>query len=510
MNKVSRRAFVRQSSVAGIACFHVGATNAWAHSAIEEELFYAPASEMLRRLRKRDITAVELIRLHLKRVEQVNESLNAIVFSDAERAMKSAEDADAKIRSGVDWNAEPLCGMPITIKDCLDVAKMPTVCGLPAFEKRIAPTDATAVRKLRKAGAVVIGKTNVPPLVLGWHSTNPVHGRTNNPWDLRRSPGGSSSGEAAIIAAGGSPWGIGSDKGGSIRYPAHCTGICGLRPSWGRVSRGGHFPKIPKEDGHLYYTLGPLARYAEDLFPLLRVIQGPDSRDPFTFPIDLRDPELVDLSRIRIAYIDSLVHAPASLATRATVERAVITLKATVASVDADRPPLVEEVSDIAHALTDELVQSAVPDLLRSLGIDRFDEPMTEFLAQSRRFLERTAVQRLQELKDIAPTYQRGLLEFLQRYDAIICPVHAQPALLSEVNAYKRIKGYEMLNGVGYMTIVGLVPTVLAGVVPFGRSPEGLPIGIQVIAKPFREDIALAIMQFLQNAFGGFSIPPDI
>lgn len=510
MAKISRRTLLRQSAVAaGIAGFHVGTTDAGAHMAIEEDLIYGSASEMLQRLKNRNISAVELMQLHLKRIEKVNESLNAVVFYDAERAMKKAEEAHRKIQAGVDWEVEPLCGMPITIKDCLDVAQMPTVCGLPAFENRIAPTDATVVRKLQKAGAVVIGKTNLPPLVLGWHTRNPVHGTTNNPWDVRRSPGGSSGGEASIIAAGGSPWGIGSDKGGSIRYPAHCTGICGLRPSWGRVSRGGHFPPIPKEDGHLYYTLGPLARYAKDLFPLLRVIHGPDSRDPFTFPIDLPDPKLVDLSKLRIAYFDSLEHAPATPATRATIERAAITLRASVASVDADRPPMVEEVSNIAHALTDELVQNAVPDLLRSLGVKGFDEPIAEFLAQSQRFLERTTAQRLQELKDIGPAYQQGLLEFLQRYDAVICPVHAQPALLNDAKVYERIDGYEMLNGVGYMTIVGLVPTVLAGVVRFGTSPEGLPIGIQVIAKPYREDIALALMEFLQEKFGGYFHPPE-
>ncbi len=231
---------------------------------------------------------IEVVEAHLGRIAEVNPKLNAVVALDADSALSAAADADSlRARGGP---IGPLHGVPVTIKDWIDVAGLPCTGGDPAFRNRIPSEDATVVSRLRQAGAIVLGKSNVM-------ADNEVYGRTFNPHDLTRSPGGSSSGEAAIVAAGGSALGLGSDSGGSLRQPAHLCGVATIKPTTGLVPLTGHFPAIePMLDPRT--VIGPIARSVEDLALALGVISGEDGRDPSVAPVPLRDWRDVDLSQI--------------------------------------------------------------------------------------------------------------------------------------------------------------------------------------------------------------------
>ena len=228
----------------------------------------------------------------LSRIEQVNGELNAVVQLSAQGAQTEAEAADAQLARGAVRG--PLHGVPITIKDSLDTAGIVSTGGTTGRREFVPDHDATVVRRLREADAIILGKTNTPELTLSFETDNQVYGRTDNPFDVARTSGGSSGGAAAIIAAGGSPLDIGSDTGGSIRVPAHCCGITGLRPTSGRVPRTGHI--VPYGLGSLdsLTTLGPMARRVEDLALTLPVISGVDWRDPTVVPLPLGDPKEVD------------------------------------------------------------------------------------------------------------------------------------------------------------------------------------------------------------------------
>ena len=235
---------------------------------------FSTATEMLAALRDNHISAVELLDLHIQRIERHDGRVNAVVIRDFERARKVALAADALRARGED---RPLLGLPVTIKDGLDVTGLATTGGLIERADAVAEADAPVVARLRAAGAVIVGKTNVPPNLADWQTGNPIFGRTNNPWDLDRTPGGSSGGSGAALAAGLTPLDLGSDKGGSIRFPAAWCGVFGHRPSFGMVPSSGHFPGSSHPNETLTLNaVGPLARSADDLELALNVIAGPD------------------------------------------------------------------------------------------------------------------------------------------------------------------------------------------------------------------------------------------
>lgn len=243
------------------------------------------AVSLMRALRAREISSVEVIDAHIDRIEQVNPRLNAVVGKRYEQARQEAKAADARLGKG---DPAPLLGVPFTVKEFVAVHGMPQTAGILARRHVVADRDATVVKRLQEAGAIVLGVTNAPEGGL-WHETNnPVHGRTRNPHDLRRTTGGSSGGEAAIIAAGGAPFGIGSDTGGSLRIPAAFCGIVSHKPTGGLVPMTGHFPEPPAGPFDVPSVTGPLARTVDDLWLLLRLIAGPDGEDPWcrTLPLE--------------------------------------------------------------------------------------------------------------------------------------------------------------------------------------------------------------------------------
>src|SRR4030043_692078 len=264
-----------------------------------DKIIYSSAVALARAIRTKQVSSEEVVNAYLKRMRAVNPKLNAVVQETADTAYEQARAADEAVARGDPIG--PLHGVPMTIKDTLNTAGVISTAGTLGRATFVPEEDATAVARMRSAGAILLGKTNVPELALAPETDNLVYGRTNNPYDLSRSPGGSSGGEASIIAVGGSPIGLGSDCGGSIRIPAHFCGLAGIKPTAGRVSRTGHFPPVTGLMNRLWHV-GPLAKFVEDLILALWVIIGLDGRDPILVPMTLGDPGLVDLKSLRVAF----------------------------------------------------------------------------------------------------------------------------------------------------------------------------------------------------------------
>ena len=264
------------------------------------EIIYASAKSMAQAIQDKEVSAVELVEAHLARIEKVNPTINAVVQLAADRARAEAADADSALARGESKGA--LHGVPFTLKDSIDTEGVVTTGGTLGRKDFVPDADATVAARLRAAGGILLGKSNTPELTLAAETDNLVYGRTNNPFDVSRTTGGSSGGAGAIVSCGGAAFDIGSDTGGSVRYPAHFCGIAGLKPNSGRVPRTGHI--VPHSMGAVDSLTqnGPMARYVEDLALILPIISGPDWSDPFIVPMPLCDPADVDISGLRVCF----------------------------------------------------------------------------------------------------------------------------------------------------------------------------------------------------------------
>ena len=459
------------------------------------ESIYQSATRMAVAIRKKEVSAQELVAACLKRIERVNPSLNAVVQVCAEQALKEACTADeALARGGV---IGPLHGVPFTLKDAIETKGVICTGGTEGRAHYVPAQDATVVKRLRDAGAILLGKTNCPELGWAWESDNLIYGRTNNPYDLSLSPGGSSGGESAIIAAGGSPFGLGSDAGGSVRYPAHCTGIASIKPTSGRVPRTGHFPG-PGGLLDALWQIGPLARHVEDLALVLSVISGPDLQDVGVVPMPLGDPRAIDLRRLRLAFhTDNGIVAP-SAEIAAAVEKAAEELANAGIAVEEARPPAIEQTYEIYLRLFTADGGAGIDSVLKEVGTTRVHPLMERVLALQRQGAKTVA--ELAELIGCWDGFRRAMLGFMSNYDALLCPV-------CSFTGMEHGSTYDQLSSFSY-TMTSNLTGWPAAVVRGGRSGRGLPIGVQIIARPWREDVALAIAQVLQDALGGWQRPP--
>jgi amidase len=456
-----------------------------------DELVFRSASALARAIRARELSSVEVVEAHLRRIDAVNPTLNAVVHLDRDRAPAAARTADAELARG--RAVGPLHGVPVTIKDNVDVAGVPCTGGTLGRAGVLATQDATVVTRLRAAGAIVLGKTNLPEMALAFVTDNLVYGRTNNPYDPARTPGGSSGGEAAIVAAGGSPLGVGNDMAGSVRLPAHFCGIAGLKPTTGRVPLTGYFVPI----GGLLKPLwqhGPMARRVEDLVLGLKIMAGPDGHDPGVSPAPLGEPSAVDLTALRVAVgTDNGLAAPTEETVEA-VRRAASALRDAGATVEDDRPAALADAPGLFHRLVDAEAGARLRAQIESLGTTQMHPLMTGLLE----YVERDAgtTRELVELLVEWDAYRSAMQQFMGRYDAILCPVDAAPA-----------REHGSVRGSTYAYPYNLTgwPSV---VVRAGTSPEGLPIGVQIVARPWREDVALALAARVEEATGGWLPPP--
>src|SRR5215469_15391730 len=288
------------------------------------DLTLLPLLDMAVGIRKKEISAVDLAEAHLAKIERLNPKLNAFVDIDAERVRQQAREAESSVTG--DRLLGPLHGVPLSIKSSIDVAHMKCEAGTRLRAGLIATHDAPLVERLRRAGAVILGVTNTPELLMAWETENSLYGRTNSPWDLERTPGGSSGGESAAIAAGMSAGGVGSDGGGSIRVPAHFSGICGLKPTPGRIPSTGHFPRSGGPFA-LLGVCGPMARTVADLKVLFEAMQGPDDGDTCAAPVALRWPNDDEVKRLKIGYFEDDARTPVTPEIRDAVRMAAEALR---------------------------------------------------------------------------------------------------------------------------------------------------------------------------------------
>src|SRR6202522_2915 len=255
-------------------------------------------------VRAKKLSPIELVDAHLARITRLNPKVNAFVTVDEKRAREQAKSWEAALSCSAKSNSiGPLHGVPVSIKNSIDVADLPCECGSILRKGNVPPEDAPLVKRLRAAGAVILGNTNVPEFLMAYETDNVLYGRTNNPWDLSRTPGGSSGGEAAAIASGCAAGGVGSDGGGSIRIPAHYTGICGLKPTPGRIPSTGHFPGSAGPFAQLG-VVGPMARTIRDVQKLFEVMAGADPRDPASAPVALREWSDGEIRKLRVGYFE--------------------------------------------------------------------------------------------------------------------------------------------------------------------------------------------------------------
>ena len=461
-------------------------------------IIYASAKSMAQAVRDKEVSAVELVEAHLGRIEEVNSALNAVVQLAAERARAEAVEADAALARGESKGA--LHGVPFTLKDSIDTEGIITTGGTLGRKDFVPDADATVTARLRAAGGILLGKTNTPELTYAGETDNLVYGRTNNPFDLSRAPGGSSGGAGAIVCCGGAAFDIGSDTGGSVRGPAHYCGITGIKPNSGRVPRTGHI--VPHSFGAVDSLTqnGPMARYVEDLTLILPIISGPDWDDPHIVPMPLGNPSDVDISGLRVAfYTDNGLRVPTDEIV-AAVRSAANALEDAGCLVEEDLPRAIPDNPDINNQLSQGDGQAGARRLLAKYGTTETHEWMTRLLEKASENM--VSVGEYTAVLEKIDSYRSAMLGFMQNYDVIVCPVSAFAAL-----PHGESMTDENRAGINYTAtynITGWPSTVVRG----GTSPDGLPIGVQVVARPWREDVSLAVAQYLEGALGGWQRPP--
>ncbi|MBP7778658.1 MAG: amidase [Acidobacteria bacterium] len=438
------------------------------------------------------VSAREAVGACLDRIAEVDADLNAFVDVRAEEAMREAQafDDDARRISARGVPARLLGGVPVTVKSAIEVAGLRCETGSPSRLGVRARVDAVAAGRLRAAGAIVLGTTNVAEMLMGYETVNPLHGTTRNPWDLTRTPGGSSGGESAAIAAGCSFAGLGSDGGGSIRVPAHFTGICGLKPTPGRVPSTGHQPACLGPFS-LIGVVGPMARSVADLRRLLDVVAGWDAGDPLALPAAML-PAPYAPSR-EVWWFDSDDRAPTTPETRAAVAAAVAALAAQGYRVRHQRPAVLEEATELWDVFFGDAGEML---LTAALGPTARTLPIIAALHRERGPRVPLTALRFAEAWAARDRLRAAFVHELQGR-MLVCPVAAIPAFRHGERRWS-VEGHEVgyLDAMIYTQWCNILGTP-AAVVPAGRSSQGLPIGVQVVGSPFMDagvlDVAAAI-----------------
>ena len=466
------------------------------------ELCLRPAVEQAALVRTRKLSAGELLAAHLAQIERLNPRINAICTLDADGATAAAARLDAELAAGAEPG--PLAGLPVVVKDLVDVAGLPTTRGSPIFRDAVADHDDLIVQRMRAAGAVIVGKSNVPEFGAGSHTFNTVFGVTRNPWDLGRSAGGSSGGGAAALTSGMVAVADGSDYGGSVRNPPNFNSVVGLRPTPGRI------PKVPAGDPwETLSVLGPMGRSVADAALLLSVIAGPDPRDPTAiceYPASFANVRPADLQGCRVAYSPDLGMLPVEPPVTAAIERAL---------------PLLSDLGCVVEPAYPDLSGGAEAfDVIRAL---RFAADHAQTLRDHRAQLKDTVtwnierglaltvdqVLRAQELR--AAQFLR-MSAFLERFDVLILPVSQVLPFPVEVDWVRSIEGVPMATYIDWMQSCSLITMTShpALSLPCGFTPEGLPVGAQIVGRYRGEADLLAFAAAWEAALGVSSHRPAL
>jgi Asp-tRNA(Asn)/Glu-tRNA(Gln) amidotransferase A subunit family amidase len=466
------------------------------------DITFLSAASMAEQIRAKKLSSVEVINAHLTRIEKLNPELNAFVQVDSDGALHQARSLDQAVHRNL--RLGPLHGVPVSIKSSIEVSGLRCESGSRLRAGIVAAKDAPLVSRLRDAGAVILGMTNTPELLMAWETDNLLYGRTNNPWDLTRTPGGSSGGEAAAIASGCSAGGVGSDGGGSIRVPAHFCGICGLKPTPGRIPATGHFPTSVGPFA-LLGVVGPIARSIADLKVLFEVMQGADDGDTSAAPVPVRCPSWQDLKRLRIGYFEDDGRTPVTRETRAAVRNATDVLKCAGFDVRPFRPEGLAQ----ARRLWWQLFGVCGAMLLGPMTKGREAELspiLKEFSARTGAERPHTAETLLDAwiLRDVL---RMQIFEQMREHPILLCPVASVPAFRHGERSWtvdgKIVKYLDAWSYCEWFNLLGMP----AAVVPVSRSPEGLPIGVQVAARRWEEEIVLGVAELLEKECGGWKPP---
>ncbi|TGP51089.1 amidase [bacterium M00.F.Ca.ET.230.01.1.1] len=454
------------------------------------DLAFSSITEIATAVAARKISAVEALDAHLARIDRHNEALNAVVILDREGAREGARQADAAQARGDVLG--PLHGVPFTLKDAHDTAGIRTTAGFMPFADYVPKRDSPIVARLKAAGAVLVGKTNVATMLGGWQSDNPLFGRTGNPWDLLRTAGGSSGGAAAAVASGMTPFEVGTDMQDSIRLPAAFCGVYGLKPTERRVSLAGAFPNpgVAPRSVRLMSCVGPLARSAEDLSLIYRIIAGPDGADTDLPPVPVETMPKLELKSLRIAFTGGFSGFPVAAEISAALEKLAAQLASAGARVEEARLPKLDLHDDLAEGgkLIGMMLEAARPEAPeRQTPVSRW------FAALARR--------------------DRSILaweHFFESCDALLCPVamttafpHCKPGSPLEVDG--KDETYWMLPAYGAVFNYSGHPALAF---PCGQDSAGLPIGLQLVGRHWSEARLLSIAAAIASLAGGFHRPP--
>jgi amidase len=467
------------------------------------DVVLAPAVHQLELLRSGEISVVELAEAHIRQIERLNPTLNALVDFDADRVRAQARNFDA--------TKEPrglLHGLPVTIKSSISTAGYRCEIGSLLHRGDVRTEDAVVVARLRAAGALILGTTNCPEFLMAYETANLLHGRTSNPWDLSRSPGGSSGGESAAIAAGLSAAGLGSDSGGSVRQPAHFTGICSLKPTPGRIPGRGHLPPCVGPFATLG-AIGPMARTIDDIALMFRTLSGQDVLDPLSPPVKPREPSFDELRTVPIGYFEDDGLVPVTPETRAAVQAAAAALADAGFRVTPFRPRTLEPMRQLWWKFFVQCGAMFYEPEIRGKR-DQLSPIFSEFLGFSEAVPPLTSAELLAAWAEL-DLLRSKVLEEMREFPVLLCPVTSIPAFRHDERVWN-IEGREVeyLDAMRYTQWFNLLGAP-AAVVPVGTAKqdtgESLPIGVQIAARPFEDEIALGIAAIVDAAFG-FSPPP--
>jgi Asp-tRNA(Asn)/Glu-tRNA(Gln) amidotransferase A subunit family amidase len=491
------------------------------------------AGELAARIRRKELSPVEVAQAHLDRIERLNPKLNAFVDYQPEVVLAQARAAEkALLRTNNKDGLGPLHGVPLSIKSSIDVAGHRCEAGSRLRAGHVAAEDAPLVTRLRSAGAVILGVTNTPELLMAWETDNLLYGRTNNPWDLARTAGGSSGGEAAAIAAGLSAGGVGSDGGGSIRVPAHFCGICGLKPTPGRIPSTGHFPKAGGPFA-VIGVVGPMARTIEDVSTLFEVMAGYDDGDPVSAPVstqysvtstqreqgrvnengELRtdNRQLVTDNWVLgtgVGFFEDDTRTPVTEETREAVRSAALMLMTCGFHVDAFRPEGLEEARQLwwdffgiaGGMLLEPMIREAM-----SQGRD-ISPILREFRSWTQATPPHTGDSLLAAWLGRDAIREKILLQ-MRKFPVLICPAAAIPAFIHGEREWQvegqTVKYLDAWSYSEWFNLLGFP----AAVVPMGYSETGLPIGVQIVGRPWEDELVLAVSSLLEKERGVFRAP---
>src|SRR5215813_4811893 len=469
---------------------------------MKAELIYSDATKLAELIRTREVSPVEVMKAHLDRIEAVNPKVNAVV-TISDDALQSAKKAEAAIQRGDELG--PLHGVPFTAKDSIDTAQVPTQRGTPIFKGRTPDADATSVARLKKAGAILLAKTNLPEFSYGIESDNLLTGRTNNPWNFDLTPGGSSGGESAAIAAGMSPLGLASDLSISVRGPAAHTGVVGFKPTHGRVPMTGHWPRVPRR----FWHIGPMARSVRDVALAYSLLAGPDGADGFSTSSLGIDASIGAAPKRppRVGWLASPgFFGPIDPEVVATVKAAAQALSDAGCKVEEVRLPVLEQTDAVSilwklqqmesRPAFEKITAGHEAEIFRHVRLifDTPDTPIADFVA---------AEQAVERLRD-------SFADYFQRYDALLCPVTPFPAtkhgLHDLVVDGETVSPFHVMNATSPFSLTGMPALSMR----FGTSRDGLPIGVQIVSSWFAESTVLNVATLLEGVSPVRNLHPDL